>query len=440
MNSSPMPPVERTVGPAGTTARPGDAAVWWVLAHVALLPFPGLAEAVLSAGALFAVVRLLQLRARGGIAPLLTTEAWGLTCLLFLAYWLPQVLAAADALDPGKALGKAGTALRYLPFMWLVAIAVATARRRRRVFAGIGVLALVWAGDALLQAGLGHSPLLQVLDAASQGLGGGALCPAHEVQAAGRYNGIFSECNPKLGQVLAVLAPFVLLLAGRRHVVWAALAVLCLAAVLFSGARAAWLSYGLVLLASGMQRYGRRGVLVLALAGVLGLGLSALLVPAVGQRVQASAGLLSGQGELADAALAGRGRIWAGALCMVGEHPVNGVGVRGFRHAWEDCDPTPAQPAAWGEGPALHAHQLVLEILAETGVLGLLLWLAGVALAIRAWRYAPATARQRAWPAALAVGVALFPLNTHLAVYSTFWGGICLLLAALYVGALQARE
>jgi O-antigen ligase len=47
-----------------------------------------------------------------------------------------------------------------------------------------------------------------------------------------------------------------------------------------------------------------------------------------------------------------------------------------------------------GQCPA-HAHQIVLEILAETGVLGLLLWLAAVAQAWRAWRYAP-PARERA--------------------------------------------
>ncbi len=47
-------------------------------------------------------------------------------------------------------------------------------------------------------------------------------------------------------------------------------------------------------------------------------------------------------------------------------------------------------PPAWpkrgfggGDAPCLHAHQIVLEILAETGVIGLLLWLAAVA---QAWR------------------------------------------------------
>jgi hypothetical protein len=34
----------------------------------------------------------------------------------------------------------------------------------------------------------------------------------------------------------------------------------------------------------------------------------------------------------------------------------------------------------------------------------------------------------------------VFPLNTHLAFYSTFWGGVTLLLAALYAGSLLGRD
>lgn len=435
MNSSPA-----HADPLPSSRLPGDNAVWWVLAYVALLPLPGPAEVVLAAGALFAGVRLLQLRGSGGIGPLLRAEAWGLTCLLFLAYWLPQVVAAVDAIDPGKALGKAASALRYLPFMWLVAIAAATAARRRRLFTGLAALAGLWAVDAVLQAALGSSPLFWSLDQLRTALTGTPLCPPEEVQALGRFNGVFSECNPKLGQVLAVFSPFVLLLAGKRRLLWVGLAVLCGLAIVLAGARAAWLSYGLVLLLSGRAVLGRGGVLALALVAGLGLGATALMVPAVGQRVQDTAGLLGGQGQGVDTALAGRGRIWSGALCMVAEHPINGVGVRGFRHAWAGCDPAPQQAAAWGQGPALHAHQLVLEILAETGLIGLLCWLAGAALALRAWLFASVAARERALPAAIAIAVAVFPFNTHLAVYSAFWGGITLLLAALYVGALQARD
>ena len=34
----------------------------------------------------------------------------------------------------------------------------------------------------------------------------------------------------------------------------------------------------------------------------------------------------------------------------------------------------------------------------------------------------------------------VFPLNTHLAFHSAFWGGVLMLLAGLCTGALAARE
>ena len=121
-------------------------------------------------------------------------------------------------------------------------------------------------------------------------------------------------------------------------------------------------------------------------------------------------------------------------------HPLNGVGPRQFRLAFAGCDPAPGERAAWGVGPAFHAHQIVLEILSETGAIGLLLWLAGLALARRAWRYAEPAAREAAYPAMLALAVTVFPFNTHLAFYSSFWGSATLLLAALFAGSLLGRE
>ena len=73
-------------------------------------------------------------------------------------------------------------------------------------------------------------------------------------------------------------------------------------------------------------------------------------------------------------------------------------------------------------------------------LLGLLLWLGGAALAWRAWRFASPEGRERARAPALALLVTVFPLNTHLAFYSTFWGGLTLLLAALYAGSLLASD
>src|SRR3546814_5961708 len=81
---------------------------------------------------------------------------------------------------------------------------------------------------------------------------------------------------------------------------------------------------------------------------------------------------------------------WRSDVCS---SDLNGVGARNFRDAFPACDPEPEEVPAWGSGPAYHAHQIVLEILSETGILGLLCWLAGAALSLRAWRYADQAAR-----------------------------------------------
>jgi O-antigen ligase len=178
---------------------------------------------------------------------------------------------------------------------------------------------------------------------------------------------------------------------------------------------------------------------VFAFGGALLVALT-FLSPQVQERVQRTLHVLTADQAGVDSALSGRGRIWAAAWCMSKQHPINGVGPRGFREAFPACDPEPDKIAAWGLGPAFHAHQLVLEILSETGVIGLLLWLAAAAMARRAWRYAEADAREAAYPAMLALAVTVFPFNTHLAFYSTFWGGVTLLLAALYAGSLLGRD
>lgn len=421
---------------------PGRWAPAWVIAFVALWPAPGIAEAVLVLGALFTVVRLLQLRARGGIAPLLSVPAWALTGVLFLAYWLPQLFSAMDAADPAKAWGKVAGGLRYLPFMWLVAIAVATAGRRRTTFNGLAIIVALWTLDALAQALSGTSPLFWSMDQLKWLINGRGLCSAEDLAAVDRLSGVFGPCNLKFGQVLASMAPFALFaVAARwRRRGWLLGAVLIGAVVVLAGSRASWITYGLVLLFSGWRLLGGKWMALLLLAGVVGVAALGAGSPQVRERIARTTLALSGDSAGVNEALSGRSQIWGAALCMVREHPINGVGTRGFRDAWPECDPAPAQTAAWGQGPALHAHQIVLEILAETGVLGLLLWLAGAAMALRAWRYASAAARERARPAALALAVTVFPLNTHLAFYSAFWGGLTLLLAALYAGALLAEE
>ncbi|KAF1687253.1 hypothetical protein B1992_04530 [Pseudoxanthomonas broegbernensis] len=412
----------------------------WVLACVALWPLPGPAEGVLALGALAVLALLAIAVARGGTLPLDRRAAALATCV-FAAYWLPELLSAPDALDRARAWKEVVADLRYAPFLWGVAIAMHDARGRRRVGGGLALIVAAWTADALLQAALGGSPLFLGLDALDRIAGGEGSCSAAETLAADRLSGVFGPCNLKLGLVLASLSPFVLVAAVRRlgGAGWCVAALALGIAIVLAGARAAWLSYALVLAFSGWRVLGMRRMLGFAAAGAIALAGLYAASPQLQARVARTALALQENGEGMDGALSGRSRIWQGAACMVHAHPLNGVGVRGFRRAWPACDPAPGQVPAWGEGEAHHAHQVVLELLSETGALGLSLWLAGAWVAWRGWRTAGAAARERARPALLALAVTVFPLNTHLAFYSTFWGGVLLLLAGLYAGALHGR-
>ncbi len=413
----------------------------WILAYVVLWPAPGYAEAVLVLGALAAVVKLVASRFRGG-TQLLSGQAWALTSVLFFAYWLPELVSSFDAVDVPRALKEAAADLRYLPFLWLAASAVADARGRRITFGGLAVIVFAWTLDALVQAASGTSPLFAGIDAAKHAISGHGMCSADEIAGVDRLSGILGPCNLKLGLVLASLSPFALYVAGRRlgTAGWLLASAAIGVVIVLAGSRASWITYGLVLLLSGWRLLGWKKLLgVFAFGGILLLVLS-FTSAQVGERLQRTAHALTGDEAGVDAALSGRARIWGAATCMARTHPFNGVGARGFREAFPACDPNPGEVAAWGEGPAFHAHQIVLEVLSETGGFGLLLWLAGAALAWRAWRFADAGARRNARPAMLALAVTVFPFNTHLAFYSTFWGGLTLLLAALYAGSLLARD
>jgi len=421
--------------------RAGQWAPWWVLAFVALWPLPGIAEGVLVLGALYAATRMVMRRLRGQ-PRLLSPAAWALTSILFLGFWLPQAFSALDAVDPSATWSKTAGGLRYLPFMWLVAIAVASPARRALTLGGLGLITALWTLDALVQALAGTSPWFWSLDQLKQAVSHRPLCSPEEAALADRLSGVLGPCNLKLGQVLASLSPFLLLPAGARlgRIGWLGATLALGLVLLLAGSRASWITFALVVLYSGWRLLGARLLLLLLLGGVaVSAGLAAS-VPQLRERVQRTAMAWEGADDGVDQALSGRGRIWSAAVCMIGSHPINGVGARGFRDAYPQCDAQAGTDGVWGEGPALHAHQIVLEILAETGVLGLLLWIAAFAQAWRAWRYAPAAARERARPAMLALAVTVFPLNTHLAFHSTFWGGLTVLLAALFAGSLLARD
>lgn len=405
------------VHPARDVAAPSRRAAWWVLAFVLAWPKFGVAELVAVLGGLALLVALARHRA------VLTSRQWTLAALVFGSYWLPELLSAPDALERAEAWREVALDLRYAPFIAMAILASGSLASRHLVHRGLAVIAALWVVDGLLQAGTGWS------------LGGPLL--------ADRLSGIFGSGNLKLGWVLVVLSPFVLASAalhGRTAWLLAALAVTVV--VLLAGARAAWLGLALVLAGSALSVFGaRRRVLLTAVAAGLSLLVLAYLgSPRFAQRIERTTAVLSGDLDGLDTALSYRLPIWRAAGNMIAAHPVNGIGVRGFRERYAQFA---APDDRWLQGTndgAFHAHQWVLEVLAETGVLGLLCWLLGLGALAGIWWRAGAGLRAQAAAPGLALLAALFPLNTHLASYSSFWGGVLLLMLALFAGALAADE
>jgi O-antigen ligase len=392
-----------------------------VLAVLALLPLGRSAEAPLAlaavAGLALAWRTRAQLRADSGVR---------LVALLFACYWLAALISAPGAVAVEKSWSTVGVLLRFFPFALFATLALRDATLWPRLIAGAAAVVLLWLLDAWVQMLTGYS----------------VVGPME----AERLSGIFGADNLKLGPVLAVLSPFVFV-AARARWGWRGLVVAFvfqLMPILLAGSRAAWLMYALVALAF-LWRESRTPARFVAWAA----GAICVVVLAVVAAWQGSAAfdarfersLLALQGsELAvDAASAGRLHIWGTASRMIAAHPLAGVGVRGFRYAY----PSYARAGdtfvdAKTDKGAAHAHQIVLEVLSETGAIGFALWLTGAWFALKAWRRAPAPAREHALAPALALAAMTFPLNTHLAFYSAWWGLLFWWLLALYCAALHA--
>lgn len=390
-----------------------------LLAVPVLLPVGRTAELPLVVGAVAGIVLALRQRLdfRG--------PGTRLACTLFACYWLAALLSGLSAVDPGRTWSTIATSLRFLPFALFAGWALRDESDWPQLEAATAAIIGLWILDAYVQIGFGHS------------LGGAA--------EAERVSGIFGAGNLKLGPVLATLSPFLLLAArarfGRRGLV---LAAACLVApVLLSGSRAAWVAYALVCLVLAWQET-RRPRRFLAVVAAFAVGVAAVASWALhdssrfGARVQRTLLALQGTEAALDEASAGRISIWRTALAMAAAHPVTGVGVRGFRYDYPDHADADDRFVAETGGTlgAAHAHQVVLEVLSETGIAGLLLWLAGTFVALRAWWRADAAARARARAPALALVAMTFPLNTHLAFYSAWWGLLFWWLIALHCAAL----
>jgi putative inorganic carbon (hco3(-)) transporter len=251
----------------------------------------------------------------------------------------------------------------------LVALLDSPSWLRRAVWAivmGVGLLAVL----AIIQ---------QVTKSYAASYGGFAsVLPARDAaRSAGPLNP-----NP-FGQVLATCAVLAFYLARGQprlagRAVAAVIAVACVAGVVYTQSRAALIALLIVAVAAGVLRGVRLRVLAVVVCGAIALG--TLVLPASMQtRVGALyAAVSSNAGTPQDASLRGRKSENLAGLRMWSDHPLIGVGPDNFEvHYQRYSEAIGTDPRAEQRG----AHNLYLESLAETGLLGAtaffgVLWLA----------------------------------------------------------------
>ena len=351
-----------------------------VVAVIALLGLPltpgeggaGPADAVSGLVVLYCGIRLLRDRSR----PLTPTAV--------VVMGLPVLglsIAAMGASSPGAGLSGLG---RYLQIFVLVPAAVVLLIRDRRDFR---LLAWSFVSLALWQGGIGVKQYVTATGASYQG---------EDIRAVGTF-------GPTDVMGMATVVSFGLICAlalslGRNHARQRAVAACCSFALLIplalSFSRGAWIATAatcaLQLALAGLRRALKVAAAVTAAAVVLvgGFGVgTAMLQERIDSITQVT--------DAPDQSVIDRYTMWAAATAMWREHPLTGVGLKGFPEhrdgnaslALSSGSDTEGAGAAFLKQPLLSPHNMYLLVLSEQGLLGLLTlagsWLALLVCALR---------------------------------------------------------
>ena len=398
-------------------------ASWLAVTFIALLPFGRLSEIPLS---IFAVSLAFLARTTPGRAQIRSASSFVLP--LFLCFWIPLLVSSFDSMDPQKSWIQTAASLRFLAAALAMSVLLNTASSRERVLRWTAWLLLFWAADAFVQLFFGRD------------LFGIAMHPD-------RLNALFVKKYQFFGPTLAMLSPLVLEHARCqwRPWAWALSFALILGAVMIAGMRAGWLTMAVVLatyMALMLKRENRelrRTIITIPVLAVLVLTTAYLASPLFQERLDVTRAFTTGTETAADVSSMERIPIFTAAFTMYRAHPFNGVGVRAFPRAYMIY----AEPGdihiekSGGKSGATHAHNVLLEVMSDTGTIGLLGLLAALAFLWRRYRGITPAERNDAFPFALAVLLILFPLNSHFAIYGTYTSSLIWFLVGLWGASLR---
>jgi O-antigen ligase len=347
---------------------------------------------------------------------------------IFLCFWLPMVLSSFDSFMPQKSWTSSIAALRFLAAALSMAVLLHADSARWRVIRWTSFLLVFWAIDGFVQ-------LIFGVD-----LFGIAMNPD-------RLNALFVQKYQFFGPTLAMLSPLLLEHARKHWPAWAWVIAftLTLGAVLIAGMRAGWLIMGLVLVVYMWLMFKRENrelrkaslsIPVFVITAIIG---SYLVSPLFQARLDESLAITEGTDKAISVASSMRMPIFKASLAMYQAHPLNGVGVRAFPKAYmEYAEPDDIHiQLSGGKSGATHAHNLILEVMSDTGTVGLLGLLGGLILVVGFWRKMTPARRIEAFPFALALVLVLFPLNSHFALYGTYMSSLIWVLFGLWASCIE---
>jgi O-antigen ligase len=347
--------------------------------------------------------------------------------VIFLLFFIPMLLALPDAVNLESSAAKTLVAIRY----YLAGITVIFFLRSdvKRVFPWISAILMIWSVDGLIQVYTGTD-----------------VFGYH--YSGGRINGMFggSEDGLKLGWAIVIFLPVCLVWFIDRFSwpVTLFLGGIIVYALVLSGTRSAWVVAIIeIILLSAYLLYTKK------IRWVSMVLVSVMIVGVVVAGLQSSDRLMTRVDRVTavfdnpdyqtvNRALSHRLPIWGTAIRMIEDNWLNGVGVRGFRYAYttyaEEGDEFVVHlPEGQDVARVTNAHHLVLEVMAETGVIGLigLVWIC--VQVVRIWLASSAYGRWWSLPFAVALVSLLFPFNSLLAFYSSWFAQQFWLLMALFI-------
>lgn len=366
-----------------------------------LLPFSRYSELPILFLSLIGIVGLIKDR-----KPLIDNPQFKILSLVFSCYFLMMLLSSFDSYWQNKTLLVAFASIRF----YLASVALLLylkAKHINRLIQAVALVAVFWSLDAIFQYFVG----VDLIGRASY---------------EGRLNGIFGEHHVKLGPVLALLLPITMIALRKQHSLlrWLSTLIIIITIIL-SGTRSAWVMMVFTLLAYWFHHVKKRRFQLLLKAGFVAtimVGSLWFVSPEFQQRVNRTLSAFDGTSAGLNHALAERISIWKTSWRMIEGHPVNGVGAHAFRKAYPEFASKDYVLNQNG-GVGNHAHHWVLEILTDTGVIGLMLF--SFALFKLFWFVRKNYHPQYSWAFMIALFSAFLPLTSTYSIFASFWS-ICI--------------